>query len=119
VVQGRHEAEVLGAGEQVVDRGHLAGHADRRPHLLRVRGHVVPGDDRGAAVRRQQRGQDADDRGLPGAVRAEQRGDRAPLDGEVDAVEHDLVAEGLAQAAYRDRGICGRHGGTPIAGQVW
>ena len=49
---------------------------------------------------------------LPGAVRAEQREDRSPRDVQVDAVEHDVVAERLAQPGRRDRrlGLLRGHG---------
>ena len=62
------------------------------------------GDAELAAVGADQGREDLDDRGLAGAVRAEQREDRALGDVEVDAVEHEVVAVGLAQAGRRDRG---------------
>ena len=65
-----------------------------------------------AGVGADQRGQDLDGGGLPGAVRAEQREDRSRRDGQVDAVEHDVVAERLAQPGHGDRrpGLLGGHG---------
>ena len=56
-----------------------------------------------AGVGADEGGQDLDDRGLAGAVGAEQREDRSLGDVEVDAVEHEVVAEGLAQAGRGDR----------------
>ena len=55
-----------------------------------------------AAVGVDEGGQDLDDGGLAGAVRAEEGEDRALGHGQVDAVEHDLVAVGLAQSGDRD-----------------
>ena len=49
--------------------------------------------------------QDVHGRRLAGAVRAEQRGHRAGRDGQVDAVEHDLVAVRLPQPADLDRRV--------------
>ena len=102
VVQVGHEEQVLLAGEQAVDGGELAGDADRGPDGVRVGGQVVAGDADLAGVGGDQGGQDLDGGGLAGAVGAEQREDRALGDGQVDAVEHDLVAVGLAQPGGGD-----------------
>jgi len=59
-----------------------------------------------AGVRRDQGGQDPDDRGLTGAVRPEQRKHVALADAEVDAVEDDLLAVSLAQACHGNRCAC-------------
>src|SRR5204862_1156280 len=91
------------AGEQVVDRGELAGHADRAAHRVGVGGEVVAGDVDAASVRTGQRGQDVHGGGLAGAVRAEQGECGAGRHGDVDAVEHELVADGLAQPGGGDR----------------
>jgi hypothetical protein len=103
VVQVGHQQQVLLAGEQVVHRGELAGDADRGPHRVRVPGQVVAGDAHLAAVGADQDGQDVHGGGLAGAVGAEQREDRPLRHLQVDAVEHDLVAERLAQPGRRDR----------------
>ena len=58
----------------------------------------------------QQRGEDAHERRLAGAVGAEQAEHGAGLDLEVEAVERDDVAEGLPHALGEDRGRAG-HGG--------
>ena len=110
VMQVGHQEQVLGAGEQVVDGGELAGDADRGPDRVRRGGQVVAGHPQLAAVGFDQGGQDLDDGGLAGPVRAEEREDRALGDRQVDAVEHDLVAVGLAQSGDRD-GQRGRGGG--------
>ena len=62
-----------------------------------------------AAVGADQRGQDLHHGGLAGAVGAEQREDRPLGDGQVDAVEHHLVAVRLAQPGDRNRGPGGGH----------
>jgi K+-transporting ATPase A subunit len=53
-----HQPQVLLAGEQVVDGGELAGHADRGAYPVGLGHDVVTGDPDGAGVRGQQRGQD-------------------------------------------------------------
>jgi hypothetical protein len=72
VVQVGHEGQVVPAGQQVVDRGELAGDADRGAHRVGLGDQVVAGDPRAARVEADQRRQDLDDRGLARAVRAEQ-----------------------------------------------
>ena len=104
VRQPGHEAQVLDAGQQLVDRRELPGEADRRADLGGLRDHVLAGDVRGAGVGLQQRGQDADGRGLAGAVGAEEGEHLARCDVEVDAVEHGEVAVGLAQPPGDDDG---------------
>jgi hypothetical protein len=95
---------VLGAGDQRVDGGELPGDADRGTYGLRVGGQVVAADVdlTGGRIGGDEGGEDLDDGGLAGAVRAEQGEDRSLRDGQVDAVEHDLVAVGLAQSVRRD-----------------
>jgi hypothetical protein len=96
MVQVGHQLQVLLACEQVVDRRELAGDPDRGPHPIRIADHVVTGYAHLAGVGRNQRRQDPHDRRLAGAVRPEQREDRARRDLEVDPVEDDLAAERLA-----------------------
>jgi hypothetical protein len=68
VVQVRHQQQVLLAGEQVVDRGELAGDPDRRPYRRRVPGHVKACEAHLAAVGVHQRRHDLHGGGLAGAV---------------------------------------------------
>jgi hypothetical protein len=98
MVQVGHEEHVLLAGDQAVDRGELAGHADRGAHRLRVDGQVVAADAdaAGGRVGRDEGGEDLDGGGLAGAVRAEQGEDRPLGHGQIDTVEHDLLAVRLA-----------------------
>ena len=98
VVQVGHQDQVLAPGEQVVDGRELPGHADRGAHAVGVGGDVVAGDGQLAGVGADQRREDLDHRGLAGAVGAEQGEDRPLGDVEVDVVEHEVVAERLAQA---------------------
>ena len=65
---------------------------------------VVPVDQRGAGVGSQQRREDADERRLAGAVRAEQALDRPLGNVEVDAGERTRLAERLGDAADLDDG---------------
>ena len=93
VVQFAHQHQILETGEQSVHGGELPGDADRGTHRVRLPGQLFPGYPGLARIRSAQRGQDAHGRRLPGPVRAEQREDRALLDVQVDAVEHELVLE--------------------------
>jgi hypothetical protein len=112
VQQVGHEPQVLRAGQQVVDRGELAGQGDRGAHGVRFAMQVVPRDAGLPAVGGGEGGQDVDGGRLARPVRAEQGEDRPFRHGQVEAVEHDLGAEGLAQARDRDgRGVADGHGG--------
>ena len=104
VVEVAHQEHVLLAGDEAVDCGELAGDADRGPHCLGVGGELVTADAdvAGRSVGGDEGGEDLDDGGLAGAVRAEQGEDRSFRDVEVDAIEHDLVAVGLAHSVCRD-----------------
>ncbi len=106
-VQVGHQAQVLLAGEQAVDRGVLAGDADLRAHRVGLADRVVAEDAHPAAVGADERGEDLDHSGLSGAVGAQQGEDGPGGDVQVDAVEHGLVAVGLAEPGGRD----GRTGG--------
>ena len=103
VAQVGHQDQVLLAGEEAVDGRELAGDADRAAHRVGLAGQVVAGDPHLARVGADQRGQDLHGRRLAGAVGAEQREDRALGDAQVDAVEHDRVAERLAQPGRLQR----------------
>jgi len=78
--------------------------ADRAADRVGLADGVVAQHARRAAVGGVQRGEDLDGGGLAGAVRAQQREDRSRRDLEVDAVEDDLLAVGLAEAGDLDRG---------------
>ena len=74
-------------GLDLVHRGELPREAHRFTHLRRLPADVESGHGRRAGVRLQQRGEDAHERGLARAVRAEQGEDAAARDLEVDAAE--------------------------------
>jgi len=62
--------QVLATGQQLIDRRELPGQADQLADRGRVSRHVVAEDLRPARIRRQQRGQNAHQRGLARPVRA-------------------------------------------------
>jgi hypothetical protein len=102
VQQISHQPQVLLAGEQVVHRGELAGDADRGADRGWVASQVVPGHLDLPAVRRDQRGQYPDHGRLASPVRPEQREHGPAGHCQVDVIEHDLLAERLAQPGHRD-----------------
>ena len=83
-------------------------------HRVGLAVQVVAGDADLAAVGGGERGQDVDGGRLAGPVRAEQGEDRALGHGQVEAVEHDLRAEGLAQAGDGDGGGGGSWSGSSL-----
>ena len=103
------------AGEVLVDRGVLPGHAEQLAHLVRWRPDVDAEDLGLAAVDLQQGRQHAEHGGLAGAVGAEHAEDLAAAYLQVDAVDGAVVAEGLDQAVRGDRergaggGVCVGH----------
>ena len=103
MVEVGHQAQVLLARELAVDRRDLAGEADQAADRVGLAHDVEARDPDLAGVGGDQRREDVDDRRLAGPVRAEQREHRALGDVEVDAVEDDLLAERLAEAADLDR----------------
>ena len=115
------QVEVLGGGEQLVDRGVLAGDAQQLADDVRLAAYVDPEDLRVARLQREQGGQHLHQGGLAGAVGAEHTEDLTAADLEVDAVDGAVVAEGLDQAVGGDRrqlvverGV-GVHGGHPAS----
>jgi hypothetical protein len=112
VVQPGPHREVLAAGEDLVDRGGLAEQPDPAPDLVGLGPDVEPGHPRGAAVRPQQRGEDADRRGLPRAVGPEQAAHRAGRHPEVDAGQRRRPPVALPQPLGHDP--VRRHGHLPI-----
>ena len=100
-VDARVEVEVLVHGEVVVERELLAHVADALADLLALGRHVEPEHRRAARRRREQAAEDADQRRLAGAVRAEQAVDAARVHLEVHAVERGEVAELARHVATR------------------
>src|SRR5262245_43967928 len=102
------QAQVLAAGEVLVDRGVLAGETDDVPHLLWLRSDVESEHPRRPLVGPGQRREHTYHRGLAGAVRSEQAEhttfrylERHPAYG-LD------VAEALHQSHGGDRGLAAR-----------
>jgi len=96
LVKAPKQPQVLAAGEILVDRGVLAGQAERLTNRDCFVDDVATHDLRPAGIRRQQRRQDADERRLAGAVRTEQPEDRALGHLEVDTRERKRRAEALS-----------------------
>src|SRR5690606_18159492 len=89
----------------------VAGHVREPPvQVDRVVPRVAAEEPRAARVGAQEAEQDADRRGLAGAVRSEEPGDLARADGEVEPVERLHVPERLAQVVHLDGGGRARHG---------
>ena len=106
------EAQVLAAGQVLVDRGVLAGEADALANGLGVAGHVDAEHLGPAVVGLEDGGEDAHGRRLAGAVGSEQAEHRAGRHGEVDAGQRLDGAEALGEALDPDGGGGGRgHGG--------
>ena len=91
-VQPREVAQVLQDRQIEVERRLLEDDAHRRQGPRRGLAQVAAADPHGAALAVEQAGQQGEQRRLAGAVRPEQRGERARLDGEGDAVEPEAVA---------------------------
>src|SRR5262249_50062693 len=85
-----------------VERELLRHVADPAPDLLAVRGHVEAVDPRAALRRREQPTEDPNQRGLAGAVRAEQAVDLAAWHAERDLVEGADLAEVAGHALDLD-----------------
>ena len=91
------ELEVLAAGQVAVDRGVLTRQADVVADGIGVTRDVDAEDLGMTAGRVRARREDADGRGLPGAVRTEETEDGSRGDLEIDAAEGLDVAEALLQ----------------------
>ena len=100
-----HQAQVLAAGEQLVDRRELPGDTDRGAHPGWLPSYVEAGDPDLAVVGGQQGGEDVDDGRLAGAVGSEEGVDGALRNSQVDAVQHGMIAVGLGQSGDLDRGV--------------
>src|SRR5438874_2037961 len=104
VVQPPDQLGVLAAGEVRVDRRVLPSQADDRSEPGRVANDVVSGHLGSPAVGPQKRGKDPNRRGLPRAVRAEDRQDRRRHRGQVDPLQRLDSAEPLDEALRDDGG---------------
>ena len=99
------ELDRLAHGEQAVERRLLEHDADPLAERALAAAGVEAEDAHVAGVGAAVAFEDLDERGLAGAVRAEQREHLAAADLEVDAVERLHAVVGLAQAADADGGL--------------
>ncbi len=104
-----HQPQVLAAGEQRVDRRELPGGTDHGTHSSGLAPYVEAGDADLAVTGGQQGGEDVDDGRLAGAVGPEERVDGALRDGQLDAVQHGVLAVGLGESGDLDRGVGSGH----------
>src|SRR5215470_10795820 len=100
--QTSDQAKVLTAGEIGVDGRVLASEPDQGANLLRVTNHVAAQYLGPPGVGLENRGEDADRRGLPRAVRPKQAEDGARGDLEVDTVEGGHGVEPLGESLDSD-----------------
>ena len=93
------DEQVLPDGEGLEDAAHLVGRHQATPaaSIGRQPGDVTAGQQDMARIGAQSACQATEKRGLAGSVRADQRGDAAGVDGQVDGVEHLQAAVALAQ----------------------
>ena len=111
--QAPEHLQVLAPGQDLVDGRELPGQPEQLANRGGLAHDVVPEDLCSTLLRREQRGEDPDQRGLSGAVRAEQP-EHCPLGHlEVDAGERDRRAEALGHSldanggrGGTDRGQC-------------
>ena len=103
MVEVGHQHEVLLTGEELVDGRELPGDTDGSSHLIRLRHQVMTSDLHLAGVCANQGRQDLDHGGLARSIWTKQRKHGPLFNGQVDAVEHEIVSIGLAQTSYRDR----------------
>ena len=95
-------------GHRRLDRRVLPGETDDLAHALGLGADVDAGDANLATVGPQQRRDRADERGLAGAVRPQERGDVTGLGDQIETVEGVDVAEALRHAVGFDDGCHAR-----------
>ncbi len=98
-LQRRLQAQVVARREERVERRLLQRDTDEPADLRPVLHDVVAADERRARGRRQERRQDVNGGGLPGAVRPEEPVDLARRDREVDPVDGSRALLVLADEA--------------------
>ena len=102
MVEIAEHPEVLAAREVLVDRRVLAREADDSAYGVGLLDDVEPIDRRGARVRQQEGGEDADRGRLAGSIGAEEAVDRALRDAEIQTVQCDHIAVLLDEAPSLD-----------------
>ena len=105
VEQVGHQPQVLRAGEQPVDGGELAGHADRRADRAWSAATSWPATRAVPASGKSQRGQDVTVVVLPAPLGPSRAKTEAGGYRQVDAVEDQVLAERLAEAGDVDGGM--------------
>jgi hypothetical protein len=110
---GRH-LQVLAAGHRGLDRGELARQADVPPDAHRISRDIAAPHAQLAARWLQQSGDGADERGLAGAIRPEDRQHLPGRGDQVQSVEGGDLAEPDGEAAcFKERrGLRGLRGGA-------
>jgi hypothetical protein len=101
-VEEPHQHQVVAAAQALLDRGLLEDDPHLAPDRVAVGDDVPPEHPGRPRGRRPQRRQDREERGLAGAVRAEEREHLALPDGEVDPLERLDLAVVLGQSADLD-----------------
>ena len=101
-IEAGDHLEVLAAGQDLVERGVLTGQPDPAADLTRVGEDIEAGDLGAACVRPGQGREDADQRRLPGPVRAEDAEDRAFGHLDADASQGVGRAERLFDLVRKD-----------------
>mgnify|MGYP001348806491 CR=1 FL=1 len=100
---GGEELEVLPHAQVRVEREATGHVADAGPDVPEVPDDVAPEHLRPPGVRDEERGEDTEERGLAGAVRADDAEDLGGADVEGDAVERGPPAEALDEPLRPDR----------------
>jgi hypothetical protein len=103
VVQPPHDLQVLAAGELFLNGRGLAGQADRAAHRCGLPDDVIALHQGPAAIREQQRGQDAHGGRLARAVRAQHAEHGPARHRQVDTAKRAYLAERLGQAFDENR----------------
>src|SRR5690606_30178053 len=106
--EGGVEFGDLKGGEPRVEARGLGEKGEPGESGAAVAAQVVAGDGDGAGVGIGEAGEEAQGGGLAGAVGADEQGDLAGFDGEVEAGEHAAWAEGCLQVAGDEHGAVGR-----------
>ena len=97
-------AEVFFGGELFVERGGLEDDGDLGADLIRIAGEFEVEDANGAVLRRDQRGEDAEEGGFAGAIGAEEGEDFAGVDVEGEIGEGGALAVGMGEVGDGDGG---------------
>ena len=101
--------EVLLCRELHVNAARLKHHANLAAHAIRVKRDVMAQDQRAAFARQHQGGEDAEERRLAAAIRAQQAEDLGAVHIKADAVQRHAIAILVVEAFNADHcrvGVC-------------